>query len=415
MRCWAGAASTVAGLNVASTALQAVERHHQVALAGGARDERGEQVGVGDRGDRGDAAQHQRTVVGGRDLAGEQARPGRPGSGRRSRTRVVRALSRLRAAFTLSIIERASLAPIRYGWCPACPARGSRGPRPSSPCSAAPRSPARASGQNTAWLAEGAHWSASPVVPCPQTTVLFFLFVFGVRTRPVAVIAAPVTVVVTYAMRLPLASGASSGGQRRRGGEQDGAGCGGRGRGGADERYARDAQQGDLHCGDPFRDGSPPEGRVHVRIPFRMVFPGTVEPGKNGNGKEGKAECVRRNGRRCGAARRWSRGRARSSSWVGQALHLTITTSAAGSTKRYWPCTPSAGEGVEGAAAQGPPLVGVPVVVVAARAERARPRAGAGRCRGCGAPSRGARSAGRRPRRRWPSAGRAGRRRGRWR
>src|SRR6185312_11425703 len=72
---------------------------------------------------------------------------------------------------------------------------------------------ARASGQNTAWLDDGVHWSASPVVPWPQTTIRFFLLVLGVRTRPVAVIVAPVTDVVTYEMRLPVDSGANSAGR----------------------------------------------------------------------------------------------------------------------------------------------------------------------------------------------------------
>ena len=72
---------------------------------------------------------------------------------------------------------------------------------------------ARASGQNTAWLVDGAHLSASPVVPCPHTTVRFFLPVFGVSIRPVAVMFAPVTSVVTYWMRFPVASGANSGGR----------------------------------------------------------------------------------------------------------------------------------------------------------------------------------------------------------
>jgi hypothetical protein len=71
---------------------------------------------------------------------------------------------------------------------------------------------ARASGQNTAWLVEGAHLSANPVVPCPQTTVWFLLPVLGVRMRPVADVVVPLTAVVTYVMRLPLARGASSGG-----------------------------------------------------------------------------------------------------------------------------------------------------------------------------------------------------------
>ena len=57
---------------------------------------------------------------------------------------------------------------------------------------------ARASGQKTSWLADGAHWSARPVVPCPQTTVLFFLPVFGVRISPVAVMTEPFRLVVRY-------------------------------------------------------------------------------------------------------------------------------------------------------------------------------------------------------------------------
>jgi hypothetical protein len=56
---------------------------------------------------------------------------------------------------------------------------------------------ARASGQKTLWLADGAHLSASPVVPWPHTTVLFFLLVFGVMISPVAVIGLPVTEVET--------------------------------------------------------------------------------------------------------------------------------------------------------------------------------------------------------------------------
>jgi hypothetical protein len=51
-----------------------------------------------------------------------------------------------------------------------------------------------------------------PVVPCPQTTVWFLLPVFGVRTRPVAAVAVPSVAVVTYVMRLPVASGESSDG-----------------------------------------------------------------------------------------------------------------------------------------------------------------------------------------------------------
>jgi hypothetical protein len=42
---------------------------------------------------------------------------------------------------------------------------------------------------------------------------LFFLFLVGVRIRPVAVIVPPVTDVVTYAMRLPVAAAESSGGR----------------------------------------------------------------------------------------------------------------------------------------------------------------------------------------------------------
>src|SRR3954451_9855186 len=71
----------------------------------------------------------------------------------------------------------------------------------------------RASGQKTFWLVDGVHWSARPVVPCAQAATRFFLLLVGVMIRPVAVIRFPLTSVVRYWMRLPVASVASSGGR----------------------------------------------------------------------------------------------------------------------------------------------------------------------------------------------------------